>query len=157
MNGCEDHVLIDRNHLLRVWPPPIEAPGTPALTDIQVADHEGGSNRQQMGPECAGSPERRSVLLNQSHSPPKQVPITAGRLAQGPERLELIRKIWTHSGAGTACAPPEPNVRHSSGLGEVNQWGKNNELQVGRRRRRRRDAGWCPRVCEGRCGGSTVK
>ncbi|TWW80291.1 hypothetical protein D4764_01G0001060 [Takifugu flavidus] len=34
-------------------------------------------------------------------SPPKQVPITA-----------------------------EPNVRRSSGLGEVNQWGKNNELQL---------------------------
>lgn len=43
-----------RNHLLQVWSPPIEAPGTPALTDIQVADHEGGSNHQQMGPESAG-------------------------------------------------------------------------------------------------------
>lgn len=47
------------------------------------------------------------------HCPPKQVPITAGLPAQGPERLELIRKIWTRFGAGAAHIHPEPNVRHS--------------------------------------------
>lgn len=58
------------------------------------------------------------------------MPITAGKLAPGPERLELIRKSWTHSGSGAARALPEPNVRRALGLGD-NQWGKNNELQVG--------------------------
>lgn len=35
-------------------PPPVEAPGTPAPTDIQVAAREGGSNHQQMGLRSAG-------------------------------------------------------------------------------------------------------
>lgn len=49
--------------------------------------------------------------------PPKQVPITAGLPAQGPGRLELIRKIWTRFGAGAAHIHPEPNVRRSSRAG----------------------------------------
>lgn len=38
------------------------APGTPALTDIQVAEREGGSNRQQTGPGLAGSVQDAAQL-----------------------------------------------------------------------------------------------
>lgn len=38
-------------------------------------------------------------------------------------RLELIRKSWACPSAGAARIHPEPNVRHSSGRGEVNQQG----------------------------------